>query len=327
MLRDSFHRQIDYLRISVTDRCNLRCLYCTPQDQVWKRRQDLLSYEEILSLIRIFIGLGLVRFRITGGEPLLRKGLVGFIQEMNAIPEIEDIALTTNGSLLARYATDLRKAGLRRINISLDSLDPKRYKEITGGGRISEVLTGIEAAIEAGFSPIKLNTVIVRGINDHEIPDLVSFVKDRPLELRFIEFMPIGENGLWSPERFVSGREILERISREFPISKEGNLQIRGGGPAKYYKITGWVGTIGLITSLTGNICQSCNRIRLTADGHLRSCLLADREYDLKHLLRQGFPAGEIRRFIQEAIQKKPLGRCSPTEVGPTKIPMQAIGG
>jgi len=328
MLQDSFQRQIDYVRISITDRCNYRCLYCIPANGIEaKSRQDLLSYEEILQIVKAFAKLGLVRFRITGGEPLVRKGLVDFIKTINRIEGIEDLALTTNGALLARYAPALKEAGLKRINISLDSLDPQKYQEITRGGCLQDVLWGIEAALQAGFFPIKLNTVVIRGINDDELINMVRFVQDKPLEVRFIEFMPLGENDIWTPERFVSGEEIKTRITDEIPLEPLTNTDIPGGGPAHYYRIKGWAGTVGFITSLTENICQRCNRIRLTADGHLRTCLMADEEYDLKTFLRRQVPEKEILAFIQEAIKKKPQGRCFNRYYPLTKTPMSAIGG
>ena len=329
MLSDSFERQIDYLRISITDRCNYRCLYCMPANGIEpKPRHQLLSYEETLTIVELFVNLGLSRFRITGGEPLIRKGLVELIGAISQIKGVADLALTTNGTLLARYARALKGAGLKRINISLDSLNPQKYYEITRGGNIHEVLAGIDAALELGFSPIKLNTVVIRGINDDELIDFVRFASAKPLEIRFIEFMPLGKEGIWSPEKFIPGKEIRARITREIPINPITDTRIKGGGPAEYYQIKGSPGTIGFITSLTENICQRCNRVRLTADGYLRTCLLADREYDVKALIREGASEEEILSFIRDAIRQKPQGRCFNLDQPQiSRSPMSAIGG
>jgi cyclic pyranopterin phosphate synthase len=293
-----------------------------------KPRDELLRYEEIIKIVKLFVELGLYRFRITGGEPLIRKGLIELIGAISQIKGVTDLALTTNGTLLAKYAQALRDAGLKRINISLDSLNPKKFYEITRGGNLQDVLAGIDAVLEFGFSPIKLNTVVIRGTNDDELIDFVHFALDKPLEIRFIEFMPLGERGIWIPEKFVSGREIKESIAREIPLEPINDREIKGGGPAEYYKIKGSPGTIGFITSLTENICQRCNRIRLTADGHLRSCLMADEEYDLKALLRKQTSESEILNFIRQAIRQKPQGRCfSLDQPQISKSPMSTIGG
>lgn len=329
MLRDSFHRRIDYLRISITDRCNYRCLYCMPANGIEpKPRHELLHYEEIIRIAELFVKLGLSRFRITGGEPLIRKGVVELIRAISQMKGVEDLALTTNGTLLARYARTLKEAGLKRINISLDSLNPQKYYEITRGGNIQDVLAGIETALEIGLSPTKLNTVVIRGVNDDELIDFVRFASDKPLEIRFIEFMPLGKEGIWSPEKFVPGEEIKARIAKVIPLEPITDREIKGGGPADYYHIKEGTGTIGFITSLTENICQRCNRIRLTADGHLRSCLMTDEEYDLKAFLRVQASEDQLLIFIREAIRQKPQGRCfNLNQPHISRDPMSAIGG
>ncbi len=286
-LTDNFHRRIEYLRISVTDRCNLRCVYCMPEEGVVPLlHRDILSFEEILLVVRQAAALGVSRVRVTGGEPLVRKGLVGFIGELAKIEGIRDLALTTNGIYLDRYAGDLAAAGLKRVNISLDTLDPDRYRAITRGGSLTEALNGITAAYEAGLTPVKLNCVVMRGVNDDEIPAFAVLTQERAIHVRFIEYMPIGADPEVWANRFLPVVAIRERLAAIAPLEPAG--PVAGSGPATYWRLPGAPGTLGLISPVSEHFCGECNRLRLTADGKLRPCLLADTEIDLRARLRSG---------------------------------------
>ncbi len=321
MATDSYGRRIDYLRISLTDRCNLRCVYCMPKEGVpWRDHAEILSFEEIERFAAIAVEEGISKIRLTGGEPLVRRGVVDHIRRLKAMTGLEEIALTTNGILLGKYAEQLARAGLTRVNISLDSLDPKVFSRITRGGRLSEVLVGIEAALAAGMGPVKLNTVVIRALNQ----DLLAFARltlNRPLHVRFIEYMPVGRtHGVgcgvsqtdWSKANFVSAEEILERLSKEGtaaglgePRPLESEQAPGGWGPARYYKFPQAEGTVCVISPLSHHFCGQCNRLRLTADGRLRPCLFADEEIDVKSVLRSGNDE-ELRRLIGIALQSKP---------------------
>jgi len=322
---DSFGRRIDYLRISVTDRCNLRCVYCMPPDGVpWRDPDEILTFEEIERFAEAAVEEGISKIRLTGGEPLVRLGIVDHVARLRAITGIEAIAVTTNGILLPRYAKDLVAAGLSRVNISLDTLDPEVYSQITRGGRLEDALAGIEAAFEAGMSPVKVNGVVVRSLNQ----DLLSFARmtlDRPLHIRFIEYMPVGGEGepttggacssesavgSWTIEDHVPSDEIVARLSAEGVEAGLGALEAvardaapGGWGPATYYRFPGAVGTIGVISPLSHHFCGECNRLRLTADGKLRTCLFSDDELDARAVLREG---GDVRALIRAALAAKP---------------------
>ncbi len=324
MATDTFGRRIDYLRISVTDRCNLRCVYCMPPEGVeWKSHEDILSFEEIERFARIAAGEGISKIRLTGGEPLVRHGIVDHVKRLRETTGIEAIALTTNGTLLSQYAADLAAAGLKRINISLDTLDPDVYAQITRRGRLTDVLEGMEAAFVAGMDPIKLNVVVVRSLNQ----DLLGFARmtlERPVHVRFIEYMPVGDVGEhsctsaeadgWSEEDHVSTDEILRRIAEEGAAEGLGELvpvsrdDAPGGwGPARYYRFGGAPGTLGVIAPLSHHFCGECNRLRLTADGGLRTCLFSDDEIDVRTALRTGTDE-EVRALIHESLKAKPEG-------------------
>ncbi|MCX8006672.1 MAG: GTP 3',8-cyclase MoaA [Coriobacteriia bacterium] len=323
MATDSFGRRIDYLRISVTDRCNLRCVYCMPEGGVaWKPHDELLTYEEIERFAAVAAGQGISKIRLTGGEPLVRRGLVGHVRRLLEVTGIEAIALTTNGTLLARYAHELAAAGLRRVNVSLDTLDPDVFARITRGGRLSEVLAGLDAAFDAGMDPVKLNVVVVRRLHQ----DLAAFARmtfERPVHVRFIEYMPVGgaddgtvcggaEADGWTIEDEVPSDEILARLAAEGAAAGFGELKAvsreeapGGWGPARYYRFDGAAGTLGVISPLSHHFCGECNRLRLTADGRLRTCLFSDDELDARSVLRTG-DDDAVRALIERALAAKP---------------------
>lgn len=305
-LRDTFERVIDYMRISITDRCNLRCVYCMPENGVKLfEHKDILTYEEIIRVAEIAASLGVRKIRLTGGEPLIRKNISYLIASLKSIKGIEDISLTTNGILLEKYATGLADSGLNRINISLDTLRPDRYREITRGGDITPVLRGIDAAEKAGLLPIKINMVPIRNLNDDEIPDFAAMTLTTLRHVRFIEFMPIGSRDLWSDERYISTDELRKTVEKIAPLTA---VRLRKNGPAKYFRLQGASGVIGFISALTHHFCSDCNRLRLTADGRLRPCLFSETEIDLKPALRMQPSDREVERLLRLAIEVKPEG-------------------
>jgi cyclic pyranopterin phosphate synthase len=284
---DQLHRPMRDLRISVTDRCNFRCTYCMPFDEyTWIERREVLSFEEIERLSRVFLGFGIEKIRLTGGEPLVRKDLHRLIARLSRLEGLGDISLTTNGALLAAQAEALHDAGLRRINVSIDSLRPDRFTALTKRGNLDEVLAGVFAAKKAGMSPIKINAVIIRGTNEDEILDLVEFARVNGFEMRFIEYMDVGNANAWSLERTVTKQEILDKVNSRFPVREIGRAN--GSAPAVDYEFVDGAGEIGIIGSVTEPFCSSCTRVRLTADGKLVTCLFAESGFDLKGLLRSG---------------------------------------
>ncbi|MHB8124733.1 MAG: GTP 3',8-cyclase MoaA [Desulfitobacteriaceae bacterium] len=302
-MQDQFERQIEYLRISVTDRCNLRCRYCMPEKRVeWMPRNQILTFEEILRLIKISTQLGFRRFRITGGEPLVRKGIMNFLHHVSKIPDVNDLMLTTNGILLSENAFELKKVGIKRVNISLDTLNPQRFRENTRGGEVEKVLQGVFRSIEAGLDPVKLNVVVERSINLAEIPKFLDFARQYPLHIRFIELMPIGASSD-SRADFVSIAEMKESLGI---AGLEMTKNIPGGGPAEYFRPEGYQGSVGFISALSQHFCNTCNRMRLTADGKLRPCLYSSQEIDIKGVLRSGKTDSEIAEVFAEAVWHKP---------------------
>jgi GTP 3',8-cyclase len=302
---DGYARTIDYLRISVTDRCNLRCRYCMPEQGVPSVSHDrIMRYEEITLLVRAAASLGFTKVRLTGGEPLVRKDLVGLIESIGSIEGISDLSLTTNGVLLAEEAARLKTAGIGRINISLDTLRPDRFREITRRDLFGRVIAGIDAALTARMDPVKINVVLMRGVNDDEIMDFVLLTKDRPLSVRFIEFMPITAQNGWEPATVVPAAEVLSRIQNRYTIEKTASM--RGGGPSTDLRIDGFAGTVGFISPVTSHFCDRCNRLRVTADGKIRGCLFSDDESAILPILREGRPVGEIADFLKNAIANKP---------------------
>jgi cyclic pyranopterin phosphate synthase len=302
-LRDSFGRSIEYLRISVTDRCNFRCLYCMPLAGLeWLPKADILSYEEIAQVVRELAPLGLRRLRITGGEPTLRPELERLIGMLKKIPEIEDISLSTNGVRLPDVAHTLKLAGLDRVNMSSDSLRPDRIRSISRRNTAFDPIASAVAAEKAGLAPIKLNVVVMRGINDEEVADFARLTFDHPWHVRFIELMPVGEMRDLTWDHVVPTDEILAVLKNLGDLEPVAGPE-RGNGPARYYQLAGAAGTIGVITPMSHTYCGSCNRVRLTADGRLRTCLFGDDEIDLRTPLRSGLP---LEPFFRSALSTKP---------------------
>lgn len=304
-LVDAFARPIEYLRVSVTDKCNLRCVYCMPEGGLpWLHRDEILSYEEIAAIVRAAASVGVRAIRLTGGEPLLRRDLHVLVREIARIPGIEDLSLSTNGLLLEEQAEALAQAGLQRINVSLDTLQPDRFQQIARRPGLDLVLRGIEAAIAAGFAPLKINCVVMRGRNDDELADFAALTRRLPIAVRFIETMPVLAYAQAQSEEYVSADELLERLRAI------GDLQPvdgpRGNGPARYFAYPGAPGSIGVISPLSHDYCNRCNRIRLTADGRLRLCLFGDHHVDLRAPLRGGAGEAEIAGILERSMLIKP---------------------
>jgi len=294
---DRLGRPMRDLRISVTDRCNFRCTYCMPFDEYeWIDRRQVLSFEEIERVARLLLEFGIEKVRLTGGEPLVRKDLHLLISRLRSIEGLPDITLTTNGALLPSQADQLYRAGLRRVNISIDSLRPDRFAALTQRGKLEDVLAGIFAAKNAGMSPVKLNAVIIRGTNEDEILDLVAFARAHGCEMRFIEYMDVGNANAWKLEKTVTKKEILDVVHSRFPVREKGREH--GSAPAVDYEFLDGSGEIGIIGSVTEPFCSSCTRLRLTADGKLVTCLFAESGFDLKGLLRSGATDEEIREHV-----------------------------
>jgi cyclic pyranopterin phosphate synthase len=305
-LVDPRNRRIDYLRVSVTDRCNLSCLYCRPRSSMKVlSHREILRYEEIRRIVAVAVPLGITHLRITGGEPLVRRGILSFIESLRDITGITDISMTTNGVLLEEMAAGIRAAGISRLNISLDSLQPRRFAEITGSDSWERVWRGIEAAEASGFSPVKINMVPVKGMNDDEVVDFGRITLDRPVHVRFIEFMPIGARDRWRAEACVPADEIRSTIERALgPLEPAGAGT--GAGPSQNFRIRGGRGIIGFISPITKHFCGECRRLRLTADGKIRPCLLSDTEIDMKSPLRGGCSDEELARLLRVALEIKP---------------------
>lgn len=300
---DPYERKIDYLRLSVTDRCNLRCTYCMPSEGISKlSHADVLRYEEIVRLARVVVGMGISKIRITGGEPLLRKDIVYLCEQIASIPGLKSLSLTTNGVLLSRFAKVLFNAGVKRVNVSLDTLKPERFAAITRHDFFREVWESILSAHEAGLSPIKLNTVVMHGVNDDEIEDLARLTFLYPFHVRFIEFMPFLADQY--SNRFLSSDDIMERLKRVGSLVPAKSLE--SNGPASHYRFPGAKGLIGIISPISHHFCPSCNRLRLTSDGKLRTCLFASEETDIKPVLRNGSSEADIAEVIRAAIGRKP---------------------
>jgi GTP 3',8-cyclase len=324
---DLHSRTINYLRISITDRCNLRCVYCMPEEGVPQcAHANILKYEEIETVVRAAAELGIHKIRLTGGEPLVRLGVVDLVRKLAQVPGIDDLAMTTNGVLLPRYARELAGAGLQRVNISLDTLRADRFRAITRLGSIDDVLQGIEAATVAGLTPVKINMVVMRGSNDDEVVDMARQSMEPGWNVRFIEWMPVsGQDGKWR-DAVVTGQEIRERIERTLGELAPARMAT-GAGPAEYYRLDGAKGTIGLITPVSDHFCHHCNRLRLTADGQLRPCLLSDQEIDLRTPLRNGAGVTDVKALLVTAIESKPLRHHISEHDTPHKRSMSQIGG
>lgn len=296
-MKDAFNRTINYLRISVTDLCNLRCKYCMPEDGVEKKHHsDILSVEEIEIIVRAAAELGIDKVRITGGEPLVRNGILEICRRIGAIDGLKDIGITTNGILLGTMAEDLKKAGVSRVNISLDTLDPVKYRQITRRGELSDVISGISASQKAGLLPIKINTVLIGGFNDDEIGNFIEMTRYEDIDVRFIELMPIGESACWDKKSFIPATRVLEQEPRLEPVAG------KGAAVETVYRVPGYKGKVGLINPMSQPFCPECNRIRVTADGKLKTCLHSAEEISLKDL-----PAEAVKERIASAIRNKPL--------------------
>ncbi len=326
-MEDQHHRQITYLRLSIIDRCNLRCFYCTPvQELVKLQHADILRYEELLRLAQVAVAVGIRKIRVTGGEPLIRLGVESFLAALGAIPGLEEICLTSNGVLLADKAAALWEAGVRRLNISLDSLQPERFARITGRDQLARVLDGLRLATTQGFEPIKINCVVLRGINDDEVVDFARLSLDYPWHIRFLEFMPIGHPRRRWQEYYLPTAEIQARLTTL------GSLQrlptVANGGPAVRYRFAGAPGEIGFISPVSRHFCEACNRLRLTADGRLRPCLFQDDEVAIKGPLRAGASDATLRDLFRQAICLKPSRHhLDHSLTSPCRRTMARIGG
>lgn len=298
-MKDDFGRKIEYLRISVTDLCNLRCVYCMPEEGIVKHNhQTSITFEEIEAIVRAGARQGIHKVRLTGGEPLVRKGIVELVKRVGAINGIDDLSMTTNGILLPKWGQDLKNAGLQRVNISLDTLDSKKYAKITRGGDLEAVFRGIDAAKEAGLAPIKINVVLIEGFNEDEIEAFVNLTVEKALEVRFIELMPLGDQTAFALGQYISGEEVLRRMPALQPV-----INTCCQGPAKLYRIPGAIGKVGLINPISHSFCSECNRLRLTADAKLRPCLHSDKELSVRELRSEGYTYDEI---ISMATKMKP---------------------
>jgi GTP 3',8-cyclase len=318
---DGEGREINYLRISVTDLCNLRCRYCIPEEGIVKKcHSSILTLEEIEKIVATSTQIGINKVRLTGGEPLVRRGIVKLVEKISNMEGINEIALTTNGILLKKYAADLKKAGLKRVNISIDSLNKDKYEYITRGGNLQDVFWGIEAAKESGLFPLKLNVVLIKGFNDDEIEDFINLTLKNKIDIRFIELMPIGDNSKWSQEHFISNTIVLNRNPNLIPIDNKDK-----SAPAKHYKLPNAKGRVGLINPISSHFCSNCNRLRLTADGKIKPCLHSNEEIDIKAVLRQG---GDILPIITKAVEIKPKEHhINKDDYTPVNREMVQIGG
>lgn len=327
-LVDTYNRRIDYLRISVTDRCNLRCTYCMPPEGIdLAEPKNILRYEEFLRIARIAALNGVTKIRVTGGEPLVRKGILDFIKGLSQINGIEDISLTTNGVLLKEYAFQLKDAGLKRVNVSLDSLKRERFHKITRGDNLKDVLDGLCASQEAGLTPVKVNTVVIKGFNDDELLDFARISREKPYHMRFIEYMPFNTTEGWQREKCLSAKDIKELLGKDgelVPVTGTKDT----AGPARRFRYVDAPGEIGLISPVSEHFCGSCNRLRITADGKIRLCLFSDAEVDIRKALRDGCSDDAVRDILFKAVHEKPerhhineniFKRCSRT--------MSLIGG
>jgi len=304
MLTDSFKRPLQDLRISVTDRCNFRCTYCMPLDHYeWINKKEILTFEEISRLARLAVELGVEKIRLTGGEPLVRQDLPSLVENLASIQGLKDLCLTTNGALLAERVNALKSAGLRRVNISVDTLDAEKFRSMTKRGDLDKVLEGIFAAKEAGLAPIKLNAVVERGVNEDDIIPLVEFARQHGFGMRFIEYMDVGNSNHWTSAKLVAKKDIIEKINAQYPLREVGRDQ--GSAPAVDYEFIDGAGDIGVIASVTEPFCGSCTRLRLTADGKLVTCLFSQQGQDVKALLRGGANDDELRAFLSSIWQKR----------------------
>lgn len=320
-MKDTLGRSINYLRVSVTDLCNLRCMYCMPEKGICKKdHASILRIEEIAEIVKAAVNLGINKVRLTGGEPLVRKGILTLVAKIGGMEAVKDFSMTTNGVLLKKFARDLKAAGLHRVNISLDTLNAEKYKYITRGGRLQDVLDGIEEAKRAGLSPLKINVVLIEGFNDDEIADFVELTLREEIEVRFIELMPLGEASNWARKHFLDNESVL----RKFPelVPEVVNDQ---GSPARYFKLPRGKGRVGLINPVSNHFCGACNRLRITADGKIKPCLHSNAEIDIRKLLAAGKTLEDI---LADAILQKPARhKLNDPKFKPVERNMYQIGG
>src|SRR5512139_4095945 len=324
MLRASFGRQVDYLRLSVTDRCDLRCVYCMPSEGIpLKPASEILTYSELVRTVRVAVALGVRKVRITGGEPLVRRDILSLVGQVAAVPGVRDLAMTTNGTALPEMAVPLRKAGLSRVNVSLDTIRRDRFAEITRRDALPRVLSGIEEAVRAGLAPVKINVVLLHGLLPAEVDDFLALAREMPVEVRFIERMPIG---CFPSEAFVSAEGVRERI-----LSLHGVREGRNGEPssAVTYEVSGFAGKLGIISPVSRRFCERCNRLRVTADGRLRGCLFARGTLDLRAVLRSGLGDDAVAQLLRAAVRAKPEGHdlCGFGNAPSAAEPMSRVGG
>ncbi|SHN89947.1 Cyclic pyranopterin monophosphate synthase [Bathymodiolus heckerae thiotrophic gill symbiont] len=306
-LIDKFGREINYLRLSITEHCNYRCFYCRDDKHTPNcKREDILSYENIQRIVRLFAELGITKVRLTGGEPLIRRGIVKIARLISSVPGITDVPLSTNAQLLGKFAQKLKENGVNRVNISMDSINVEKFKEITRGGNIAEVIEGIDAAIAAGMYPIKINAVAMRGINDDEIGDLIDFAIEKNIDIRFIETMPIGSAGIEAASQYMSEQDILAKINQHLKNRLTPLISSKTDGPASNFKIDGTKSTVGIISAVSNHFCDACNRVRLTAKGDLILCLGQEDSISLKDAVRSDLSDNKIKQMIVDAINKKP---------------------
>lgn len=315
-------RTVDYLRLSVTDRCNFRCSYCMPPDGVeFKSHEEILTYEDMIFFVRVAAQVGISKIRLTGGEPLVRKDLSDLVKQLSAIEGVDDISLTTNGVLLPRFAGALRDAGLRRVNISIDSLDPERFRTLTRGGSLAGALAGVDAAFEHGLLPVKVNAVMLPELLE-EVPAFAEFTRERPVHVRFIEWMPVGGCGPVDPESALSRDRLMKAFTAIGPMDPVASPG--GWGPARYFRLPGHAGTVGFISSMSDHFCGDCNRLRLTADGRLKSCLFSGDEVEVIKLLRQRDEAGTLEA-VRRSLEGKTFDKNRVREMNSRG--MSQIGG
>ncbi len=314
-MQDLYQREISYLRVSITDLCNLRCRYCMPEGVCRKRHEDILSFEEIREIVTAAAVLGVTKVRVTGGEPLVRRGCVNLCRMLSEVPGIREVAVTTNGILLEKYARGLKEAGVRRVNVSLDTLRPERYRAITGGGHLEEALAGLREAFRAELTPVKVNTVLIGGFNQDEIQDFVELTRETPLEVRFIELMPMG--GAFGKNAYLPGDTVLNRMPELRPLPEKG-------GVARLYQLPGAKGRVGLISPLSCHFCGECNRLRLTSEGVLKPCLHSSQE-----ILVRGKHGEELREALRLAVRSKPPmhGALDAEHLSEAGRSMNTIGG
>jgi cyclic pyranopterin phosphate synthase len=327
VLVDRFHRVHDYLRVSITDRCNLRCSYCMPQEGLpWLDRSEVLSFEEIARFVRVCVSLGVTKVRITGGEPLVRRDVAGLVSRLSNIDGLRDLSLTTNGVLLEALAAPLRRAGLDRINVSLDSLRRESFERLTRRDLFDSVMRGLEAAATAGFRPVKLNMVVVRGLNDGEIEAFAGLTRDRPYHVRFLEYMPLDGDGRWCREQLVPGAEMLARLERLGTLDRiapESSSDV-----ARRYRFRGAQGEIGLVLPVTEPFCGGCSRLRITAEGAIKNCLFGQQEWNARDLMRAGATDDDLRALVRVAVRaKKPAFGGMDLDRDRSERSMSQIGG